>query len=69
VGPKSARLRGQLAATVRHHGPGPKVDELARDLREARAVEYIRELVDAWPPLTAEQKSRLTLVLHGGDAP
>jgi hypothetical protein len=31
---------------------------------------YIREMVDTWPPLTADQRDRLALLLlQGGEAP
>jgi hypothetical protein len=35
-----------------------------RDLRAARAEDYIRQLVDAAPPLTDEQLRRLSLLLR-----
>jgi hypothetical protein len=69
VTPESARLGGLLAITIRHHGHGPETDRLARDLRAARAAEYIRDLTDSLPALTVEQRARLArLLLPGGDA-
>ena len=64
--PESARLRGQLAAVIRHHGPSADASEIARDLRAARAEEYLRELV-ADTPLTADQRVRLVGLLLPGD--
>lgn len=56
--------RGKLAAVTRHHGPDhPAVTEARRDLRAARAEEYIRKLVDEAPPLTAEQRAALAALL------
>jgi hypothetical protein len=67
VTPESARLRGQYAITIRHHGHGPEADRLGRDLRAARAAEYLHELVDGRPALTIEQRARLARLLLPGD--
>lgn len=62
--------RARAAANRRHHPDRP---ELAADdqrtLKADRLAREIRDLVDTWPPLTAEQRSRLTLLLHGGGGP
>lgn len=65
-------LRARYAATRRHH---PKdtatAHRLLRELRESQAADYIREVVDAAPPLTDDQRHRLALLLRrqvqGGD--
>lgn len=41
----------------------PALADARRDLRAARAEEYIRKLVDATPPLTPEQTARLSALL------
>jgi hypothetical protein len=64
--PESARLRGQVAAIIRHHGAGAGASEVGRDLRAARAEEYLRDLV-ADTPLTADQRVRLAGLLLPGD--
>ena len=56
-------LAGQLAAIERHH-PDADTTDLRRDLRAAGAEEYVRGLVDGFPPLTAEQRARLAVLLH-----
>ncbi len=38
------------------------------DLRLVRAEDTIRKIVDAAPPLTADQKRRLAALLHPGSA-
>jgi hypothetical protein len=43
----------------------PTLVEARRDLRAARAEEYIRKLVEAAPPLSAEQRDRLAILLKG----
>jgi hypothetical protein len=61
--------RARLAALRRHHGAGADVAEVLRDLRAAKAEEYLRDLAAGDPPLTAEQRVRLVRVLTGaGDA-
>jgi hypothetical protein len=68
--PEGRRRRARAAALRRHHPDRP---ELAADdqrtLKAARAERYVRELVDTFPPLTAEQRGRLALLLQGGEAP
>jgi hypothetical protein len=55
---------------VRHHGPdAPVVVDAARDLALAHAEDYIRELVDQAPPLSAETRSRLAVLLLSGRTP
>jgi hypothetical protein len=61
------RRRARAAALRRHH---PDKPELAADdqraLKVDRAEKLVRELVDTFPPLTAEQRGRLALLLQGG---
>ena len=40
------------------------VDSARRDLTAAVLEQHIRRAVDAAPPLTAEQRERLALLLH-----
>ncbi len=61
------RERARLAAAKRHH-PEADTSEIARDLKAARAEDYIRKLVDEAPPLTPEQRDRLALRLRGEGA-
>jgi hypothetical protein len=61
--PKVRTISGRLAAVERHH-PDADTSELRRDLRAARAEEYVRALVDGFPPLTSEQRTRLALLLR-----
>lgn len=58
------KIRSDLALTIRDH-PEADTTELRRDLRAARAEEYIRKLVEAAPPLTDEQRDKLALLLRG----
>lgn len=45
----------------------PDLVDARRDLIASRAEEYIRKLVDAAPPLTAEQRSRLAALFAPGE--
>lgn len=61
------RERARLAALVRHH-PHEDHGDARRDLRAARLADAICKTVDAAPPLTEEQRSRLALLLRGPSA-
>ncbi len=57
--------RARVAALSRSRTPDdPDLANARRDLRVTRAEDYIRELVDAAPPLTDEQRLRLSALLH-----
>jgi hypothetical protein len=56
-------ISARLAAVERHH-PDADTSELRRQLRAARAEDYIRRLIDSAPPLTDEQRARLATLLH-----
>lgn len=53
----------RIAAIKRHH-PDADTTDAERDLKAARAEEYIRALVETFPPLTGEQKARLAALLR-----
>ncbi len=61
------RERAKLAAHKRHH---PDADDsiLRRDLRAARLEHFIRQTVDAAPPLSSAQRDRLAILLRGDAA-
>lgn len=57
--------RAQLGSATRRYGAdSPPAVEARRELRAARAEEYIRELVESAPPLTPTQLERLALLLR-----
>lgn len=64
--PEIRRLRARVARVARYH---PDQPELAADdrraLKAAVAEQYVRELVDGWPPLTPDQRGRLAALLAG----
>jgi hypothetical protein len=64
--PEIRRLRARVARAARYH---PDQPELAGDDRRALkakvAEQYVRDLVDSFPPLTDAQKGRLAALLNG----
>jgi hypothetical protein len=61
------RTRARLAAAGRWH-PDQDNTELAEDLGRARRDAQIAEMVATWPPLTDDQKTRLSLLLNPGQS-
>lgn len=51
-------------AGMKRQNPNADTTEAERDLKAARAEEYIRGLVETFPPLTGEQKARLAALLR-----
>jgi len=45
----------------------PNADDQRRQLAATRLADYIKRTVDNAPPLTAEQRDRLALLLRGGE--
>ncbi len=61
--------RARVASLSRSRTPDdPELIDARQKLRVERAADYIRKTVDAAPPLTPEQRTRLALLLKGGDA-
>ncbi len=57
--------RARVASLSRSRVPDdPDLVAARRDLRAARAEEYIRQVVDAAPPLTDDQRRQLAAILH-----
>lgn len=60
--------RARVAAIARHTPNDERaLAEARRDLRAARAEEYIREVVGAAPPLTDDQCRRLAALLTAAE--
>jgi hypothetical protein len=64
VSAESRRLRAEIAARSRHNPNDPALPTARRDYRASRFADHIRRLVDQAPPLTAEQRGKLTAVLR-----
>jgi hypothetical protein len=63
--PDERSARARVAAQRRHHPDDPETDRLAADFKADRLAAYIQRLVDESPPLTADQRDRLALLLRG----
>ena len=58
--------RARVASLTRSRTPDdPDLIAARRNLRAARLEDYIRRTVEAAPPLTAEQRDRLAILLRG----
>jgi hypothetical protein len=55
-------LSSKIAAIERHH-PNADTGELRRDMHAAQLAEQIQRVVDEAPPLSAEQRARLAVLL------
>ena len=65
------RERARVAALRRHRQPDdPEITSASRDLAAEHLAEYVRRTVAAAPPLTNQQRQKITALLHpaGGDA-
>ena len=66
--PEIRRLRARVAQAARYHPDQPeRADDDRRSLKAAVAEQYVRDLVDTFPPLTSEQRSRLAALLADGE--
>jgi len=65
VQPSVAKHRAQVARRTQTCPPDhPSLVEARQNLKAARLEEHIRKLVDSAPPLTAEQRDRLAVLLR-----
>jgi hypothetical protein len=65
--PPRRRLSAAIAAIERHNGPDdPRITGLRAELVIEGLAEHIRSVVDDAPPLTAQQRERLSLLLNPG---
>lgn len=58
-------LRARRAAARRWGHPAEALD---RDYAESKLADYIEQTLATAPPLTADQRQRLAVLLSGGDA-
>lgn len=59
------RLRAKLAHAARFRPDDAEtLDRLRAELKTSRLEEHIRAVVDGWPPLNAEQRDRLAILLR-----
>lgn len=64
-----AKAKARANALLRHRGPNdPDYLTARRDLAAATLAARIRAIVDAAPPLSPEQRDKLSALLRGGAA-
>ena len=64
-----AHERARVASLSRSRSASdPELVDARLKMRAERAADYIKQIVDAAPPLTESQRTRLALLLRGGDA-
>jgi hypothetical protein len=63
---RSPRHYRAKLANARRRGDHAAAERAARDLRTANLEKAIRAIVDAAPPLTSEQRTRLAELLTSG---
>ena len=76
LSPEARTARARIGGLKRSGVPDddPRYDEARRDLRAQVLTDYVQRVLDDWPPLTAEQRSKLAELLRpvrvhdGGDA-
>jgi hypothetical protein len=56
-------ISSRIAAIERHH-PNTDTGDLRRDMRAAKLAEHIKKVVASAPPLTDDQRARLSSLLR-----
>lgn len=65
LSPERAKARARHNGLKSHHGPdAPETQEARAELRALALEDHIRKVVDAMPPLTEGQRSRLAALLQ-----
>jgi hypothetical protein len=64
AGVSPSHTRARIGAHGKHHPGEPVPDELARDHAAARIEQYVQRIVADAPPLTPEQRDRISTLLR-----
>jgi len=68
VPPRVGRAKAVVAVRTRDHAPPEAIEAARAELAAANAHAAIRKIVDGWPPLSAETKAELAvIILSAGD--
>jgi len=60
--PTARQAKARLAAHIKH-GNVDEVDDARRELHAAVLEAHVRRIVEAAPPLTAEQRAKIAAIL------
>ena len=66
VHPKVGTAKARVAVYTRDHRPPEQIEAARTQLREANAEAKVREVVAGWPPLSAETRAELAVILLSG---
>ncbi len=64
---EARRVRAQVATAVQN-GREAEAEQARQQFKALKAEDYIRQLVDSAPPLSADVRDRLALLLRGTPA-
>lgn len=64
VYPKRSWLQTRLMRAIRDHEPQEEIDAIRKAYYEAKLVEHIEAQIAAAPPLSKEQKARISALLR-----
>jgi hypothetical protein len=62
------QMRANIARASKRTGDITAANNARRDYTAAKLEEYVRRTVNAAPPLTPDQQSRISALLRGGGA-
>jgi len=68
VNPEVAHQKARVAGLTRAAADPARITEARGQLRAAKLCQQARDAVAAWPPMTAEQKAAVVLILFGDPA-
>jgi hypothetical protein len=60
---RARSANGRLARASHHPVDPVRIEELRRELAEAKITDYVEKVLATAPPLTAEQRTRLAELL------
>jgi len=67
LSPEARRVRAQVATAVQN-GRDAEAERARQQFKALKAEDYIKQLVDSAPPLPADVRDRLALLLRGAAA-
>ena len=67
VPPRVGRAKALVAVRTRDHAPPEAIEAARAELAAANAHAAVRKMVGGWPPLTAETRAELAIILLSPD--
>lgn len=66
LSPEARRLRSKIASTKRDRPDSPELPNLRRDFEAQKLADHVQAALRSAPPLTDEQRNRITALLRAG---